>query len=235
MVESRVSQVFQSVQQERGFIDPLLAAQALAGPNVSLQQKIAQEILFHPTSDYLYEGSRGILQTFLSYGDHVTIWTDDYHWRVATSGLADLQKELPQNENYRFSVVHGEDKMSLLPIVFENVRNHGISDAIIADNKKENLEQAVRMIRSAGRGIHVNLVWINPNAPEITLPMSIAPEIPLISMPSVRELANLRSEKGSSPHAMIVDFNHTLVNTPNYLDGVQRVVSQTLRTSNFTL
>lgn len=229
--ERLVTGAFQKIKKENGYVDPSIASRQLAGEDHRLREKIKRGILRHPTEGYLHGGAIDVLQQLLAQGDHLTIWTDDYPWRVATSGLGILRSGLPAGERQRFSLAHAENKIELLPDLFAKASLNGLKKAIIVDNAKDNLEQATQVIKQENPGIKFSLVWINPDAPEIDLPASLTPEIPQRSMRSISELPKLRQvhQDAKDPLFWIIDFNHTLIDTDAYMAAVQDSIVHTLR------
>lgn len=232
MLENRISDTFERIQREEGFVKPNLVAHELS-PSWIGRGKIKRTILRHPTEDYLYEGVEDVLRVFLENGDHITIWTDDYPQRVITSGLGKLRKELPYKERHRFTVTHGENKIPLLGPLFERTRANGIENVVIIDNSKDNLEQAKNVIKETGQGIAFYLAWINPSDPYLASPECFSPEITQLSVPNVHSLQQLRRQGLYGPVSWIIDFNETLVNTPAFMKGVQAAVANKVKKRRF--
>ncbi|HSW88046.1 MAG TPA: hypothetical protein VLG12_02685 [Candidatus Saccharimonadales bacterium] len=232
-----VRNAFDKLKIEDGYTIPTKAANILSDGDPDIQKALAREILYHPTKDFLYPNVICTLEYLLRQRDKVKVWTDDYRHRpVSTYFGKTLRKELPPEQRANFSLVHAEDKIALLPSLFEKIQLSGLRNIFIVDNNPDNIHKASLVAASANNTMTYHLIWINPQA---SFPMtelsSLSPEIPVTTVQKVADLSLLRKDlihygKHQGENAMwIFDFNETLLDTPAWEKSLTYSVATNLQ------
>lgn len=249
-IRDRVEKTYAAQYDEIGYVQPDLFARQLlpdVEPDDPSRETIARAVLCHPTKDHLYEGSQDMLQGFLGQGDNVRLWTDDYTLRVNTSGLiGSLRRSLPHAERERFQVAHYPDrrvimdKFPLLPILFDEAREQGISTVAIIDNSQKNINKAARIAYAVGNGLSVNLMTVDHDAPEgYVSPAFKLENVTHRAIGHVASLGGMRDELLASSAAgersnvlWIVDFNETLMDTRSLEQSLYQKIAEIIFQNN---
>jgi len=146
-IAEAVSGQFAISIQEDGYINPRNTAarivSAIATTDSEIQEQLVRGILETPTMGSLYEDAPPFITEIVEDPENrIDIWTNEYMQRVASSGLGDLRRQMTSDQRKRFGVLFDpQDKLSLLPDIFEQARCQSTQLAII-DDKETNLVKA---------------------------------------------------------------------------------------------
>lgn len=221
-----INKVFHGLNSE-------LAQQGLEPLDPETGRKIvAGAILESPDPNHLLPGAVETITEALSNSEPVAIWTQGDHRSVDLQG----EKEGETQPGHYFQLrkiarsklrdrvmsagidrdtvrellsfaVDGEDKMDLLPQIFEDLRAKGVTFAYIVDDRLANLEKAREIHATHGDGLEVGLMWVNKN-PLVT-------EQPPAGIKRVRTIADYQAHVENSRHfkgkvGHVIDWDSTL-------------------------
>lgn len=186
---------------------------------IHTERETGNRLTSFPTKDYVYPNVPETLETLLSQGHRLVIWTNEFPENVGTSRLGFLRRALPPNEKKRLSLVTAtasEDKLTALPYLFREAQNYHSSSIVIIDNTKEKLEKTGQIIKESDiqKDIKMQLLWVTDTLPFQTIsPCSFTPEIDLVSIPSLNDITSLEHSRNT---LFLIDFNDTIIDTKKW-------------------
>jgi len=232
-----IQDIFYEQEREIGYVDPKLAsakivnAASFSGIDESF---IARQIHKIPTKEYLYDGAYASLDELLKRGDDVSIWTDDYVTRVATSGVTSLRTNLPFDLRKRLGLASGIEKFSLLPQAINDACSSDYKSIVFVDNKEGNLSKASALYAGVNNPLkpdaYFMLVDRSKDAPENVVFPQMRTVIPSIvgSMEAYNEIQRENNQPNDGKVLWFVDFNEVLVDTPEFKQNLPGSVASVL-------
>jgi FMN phosphatase YigB (HAD superfamily) len=160
---------------------------------------------------HLFPSTKPTLRELLAMGDTICIWSNTYTSHLATAGIGELRRELPQEERGRIIISTGDAKLERLPLLFDHVQSSNCTTLAIVDDNEDNLVKAQQFT-----GDKAIFVRSDEAARERTLQPPTDPSH--LTIVDFKELLTIRQQLIDTPVFWVVDFNDTLIDTRAFID-----------------
>lgn len=237
---------FEEQEQKVGHTSPQNVANAIVGETSTLLPRVTRTIMRMETKPYLYEGAKETLGKLLRSGDKILIWTQGdaktQLWKVATSGIGELRKDLKPEDRRKISVFSAEDKFAPLPATFDQLKKEGYERVVIVDDKSQNITRSSEEIEKwknahGDNSMEITSVWINQGRTKNQVPKNFTLETfkeKFKTVEDVRELTPIKDESAKKT-AWLIDFDHTLVNTAEAKENLFKKIAEILAPTHIGL
>lgn len=233
-IDAVVGTVFSDHHESLGYVHPELAAHQIAFElgitNRDLKSKVEKIIFEYPTSPFIHDKALLTIQELICPSDsraapgHIAVWTDDYSVRVASSGIGELRRKLPNEERGRLKAVfHPDNKVSLLPSLAEDAVRKGCQRLIVVDDSLGNLFLAQKALAHVRSQAGFSFVFLSHDTDT-----KISYEDEILKTPSIGDLPLLRDSMAAKSLYWAIDFNGPLLNRGAYIEARKHTVISVL-------
>jgi hypothetical protein len=228
-IDAVVTSVFSEHQERLRYVHPGQAAQEIAVAlhleDRTTTERIRQTIFDLPTAEFVHEGVISVFETLLYpqeplLSGKITIWTDDYAVRIASSGIGDFRRKMPHYDRSRLSVAFDPfDKVGLLPGLMQKANESGETLLAVVDDSPGNLFRAYDLLKGGPLPFFLCLVENHENAG-----ISSPPDVPLYQAGSINDLPLLHQAFSSERIHWALDFNGPILDRGRYTDARRAAV-----------